>query len=316
MLALWQAYGDERKPFKNVMITPLFMPKGGMKVISGWREKGIIENLYFDSGGFYVQMGRIDYLDLYSKLQRLYLDQQWADWYILPDHVPTSNDSELVVWNKVRDTVEYGQMFHENMPANLQPKSIPVVHGFTTEQTEYSLLAATKLETNYIGFGSFSTSGKSDSVNRLTSKTYSTLSKILAYIRNFGVRLHAFGVATPPVLHILRTLQVFSFDSIGWMKTAGFGKIYMPYSRAYNITYHDKSAQTLTRKGFEEMQAITDHTCHFCSSFVKLYENRYYRIMHNLSVIMDMLYKKYTDEHISYILSRYSPTYAQILRGV
>jgi len=315
MLELWNQHGDERKPFRNIMITPLFMPKSGMKVIEKWREQDIIENLYFDSGGFYVQMGRINYLDLYTELLKLYRKQHWADWYILPDNVPTSGDSEQTTWNKVRDTAEYGRMFFHELPPQIQQKAIPVVHGFTSEQAEYSLDAATQLETGYLGFGSFSTSGKSSSINKLTASTYMLLSQIIGKVRDSGFRFHAFGVSTPPVLHILRNLNIFSFDSIGWMKTAGFGKVYMPYIRAYNITYKDKSAQTITQYEFDEMKAITGHSCYFCQSFRDLHEKRFHRIMHNLHVIMDMIYKPYNSETIEYILNRYSPAYASIIKG-
>jgi hypothetical protein len=309
MFRLWQEHGDERDPFANVMITPLFMPPNGKKVIQNWREKGIIKNLYFDSAGFYVQMGKIEYTRLFSELLKVYRNEQWADWYILPDHVPTSGDAEETIWKKVRDTAEYSQMFYEELPSELQMKSIPVVHGFTAAQANYSLQAAIKLKTGYIGFGSFSTSGKSSSINKLTPAAYTLLSQITNKIAQASIKLHAFGVSTPPVVHLLRQLKVFSFDSIGWMKTAGFGKVYMPYVRAYNITYKDKSAQTITRYEFEEMQAITGHTCFFCSSFQQLHEKRYYRIMHNLSVMMDMMHKVYTPDHIHLILDRYSAKY-------
>lgn len=316
MLHLWQQYGDERKPFRNVMITPLFMPKSGKKVILKWREQGIIENLYFDSAGFYVQMGRIEYTQLFTELLALYRRELWADWYILPDNVPTSSDSEQTTWNKVRDTAEYGRMFFAELPPEIQGKSIPVIHGFTAEQAEYSLQAALQLETGYLGFGSFSTSGKSASINKLTAKTHALLAQIIGKLRSSGFRLHAFGVSTPPVLHLLRQLNIFSFDSIGWMKTAGYGKVYLPYVRAYNITYKDKSAQTITKYDFEEMKAFTGHQCFFCQSFRDLHEKRYYRIMHNLSVIMDMMHKPYSPEQIQHILTRYSPAYSAIAKGL
>lgn len=315
MLKLWQQHGDEREPFKNVMITPLFMPTGGMKVITKWREQGVINKLYFDSGGFYVQMGRINYVDLFGRLLRLYQQQQWADYYVLPDHVPTSSDPEGVVWAKVRDTAEYGRMFHELLPGNLQSKAIPVIHGFTSEQINYSLDALSALEPDYCGFGSFSTSGRSSSINKLTSRTHGLLIQMLQRLSDLQVRLHAFGVSTPPVLHLLQQIKTFSFDSIGWMKTAGFGKIYMPFIRAYNITYNDKTAKPVTPKAFQEMKDVTGHSCYFCRSFMNLHENRFYRIMHNLCVILDMVSGQYPTERIEFIMERYSGGYHSMLKG-
>lgn len=312
MFNLWQQYGDSRKPFRNVMITPLFMPPSGMRVIRQWMERGVIENMYFDSGGFYVQMGRIGYVELFAQLLSLYTRERWATWYVLPDHVPTSSDSADQTWTKVRDTAEYGKMFYELLPGDLQNKSIPVIHGFTSEQIEYSYQSATQLETGYLGFGSFSTSGKSASVNKLTAKTHSVLEEIMTFITRIGMKLHAFGVSTPPVLHLLRQLKLFSFDSIGWMKTAGYGKVYMPYIRAYNITFRDSSAQTITPAEFAEMKQITGHECYFCRSFRELHDKRFFRIMHNLAVMMDMIHTPYSISHIQQIMERYSPSYVSL----
>jgi hypothetical protein len=315
MFSLWQQHGDQRKPFRNVMITPLFMPPSGMKIIRKWVDEGFIENLYFDSGGFYVQMGRIDYVELFARLLTFYQRENWATWYVLPDNVPTSSDSPDMVWSKVYDTANYGRMFFDQLPHTLQSRMIPVVHGFTPAQIEHSYTAAASLETGYLGFGSFSTSGKSSSINKLTAKTHTVLQQLLHAILGVGMKLHAFGVSTPPVLHLLRRLKTFSFDSIGWMKTAGYGKVYMPYVRAYNVTYHDKTAQTITPAEFAEMKRVTGHECYFCKSFRDLHDKRFYRIMHNLSVIMDMIHTPYTEDHVRTIMQRYSPTYFGIASG-
>ncbi|MFN3691226.1 MAG: hypothetical protein ACK4UU_09915, partial [Fimbriimonadales bacterium] len=76
---LWRASGDPRRPFRDALVTPIFMGRKSLDVIRGWREDGVIENLYFDSGGFYVQMGRISYRDLCEPLLELYTREQWAD---------------------------------------------------------------------------------------------------------------------------------------------------------------------------------------------------------------------------------------------
>ena len=97
------------------------------------------------------------------------------------------------------------------------------------------------------------------------------------------------------------------------MKTAGFGKIYMPYSRAYNITYRDYSNRSIAERDLREMQEVTGHKCYFCESFAMLNENRFHRIMHNLTVIMDMMTFKYDRSVMEEIFRRYSPDYASIL---
>ncbi|MFQ3657669.1 MAG: hypothetical protein SNJ54_01870 [Anaerolineae bacterium] len=289
MLALWQESGDQRNPFANVLVTPLFMPPSGMRVIRDWKEQGIIQQLYFDSGGYYVQMGRISYIDLYYPLLELYRRENWADWYVLPDHVPRSSDPEELVDLKVRDTIEYGMLFFESLHDDLKLKAIPVVHGYTHHQIESAIESHLRMKSRFIGFGSFDTSGAKGSVNKLSWRSYENLQTIIREVSEHVEGVHVFGVTTPPVLYLLHRINVFSFDSVGWMKSAGFGKVYMPFSRAYNITYFDPSSRSLSKSQFEYIKHITGHDCYFCRSFEKLHRERYYRIMHNIIVILDML---------------------------
>lgn len=310
---LWKECGDPRNPFENVLITPLFMPRAGMAIVREWKEAGIISNLYFDSGGYYVQTGRLSYLELYYRLLTLYRLERWADWYVLPDHVPMTNEAPEETWLKVRDTVEYSRNFFDELPDDLKSRAIPVVHGFSQDQVEYSLHSHLDLGTNYVGFGSFSTSGKNGSVNKLTRESYRNLKHVATTLGREGIRLHGFGVGTPPAIYILSSIGVFSFDSVGWMKTAGFGKVFLPFVRAYNITYHDKLASTKKEHQFEEMKAATGHSCYFCRSFEELHRRRYFRTLHNLSVVLDMCDGALNMASAREIMRQYSPDYLYLI---
>ncbi|MGD9891691.1 MAG: hypothetical protein AB7R89_31350 [Dehalococcoidia bacterium] len=39
----------------------------------------------FDSGGYAVQTGRLDYFEMYSRLLTVYRRERWAGLYTLPD---------------------------------------------------------------------------------------------------------------------------------------------------------------------------------------------------------------------------------------
>ena len=313
MYKLWKEGGDARQPFENALITPILMQPSDLKVIRDWKEQGIIKNLYFDSGGFYVQIGRINYNDLYQPLLDLYRREQWADYYVLPDHVPLSSDDHETVWQKVTETVSQGKDFFRDLPENIQQRAMPVVHGFTHEQLDCCMRGHLKLKTNYLGFGSFDTSGNKGASNKLSLNTYMNVKYIASHLIEQGIRLHCFGVGTPPVIHLLSLAGVSSFDSAGWLKTAGFGKVFLPFIRAYNITYHDSSASVLTRSQFLAMKAETGHECYFCESFDHLHRNRYFRALHNLSVILDMLGDKSANVDVPHIIQLYSPHYSQLL---
>jgi queuine/archaeosine tRNA-ribosyltransferase len=203
------------------------------------------------------------------------------------------------------------------MPSQLQERALPVVQGYTIQQIEYCIQRYLNLGVRNIGFGSFSTGGKSSSVNTLTSEALNFLSHIAKFLFNYGINVHAFGVGTPPVIYLLDKVGVYSFDSVGWMKTAGYGKIYMPFVRAYNITYRDPEARGLKESEFYNLKDLTGHSCTFCQSFDKLTTSRTMRIMHNLVVILDTidLLGKATIS-IPDMLSKYSPFYAKLHAGL
>ena len=72
IIRLWQESEDPRNPLKRVLITPLFTPPNTLQLIRDWRENGKIEEVYFDSGGYFVQMGRISYEEMYWQLLQFY----------------------------------------------------------------------------------------------------------------------------------------------------------------------------------------------------------------------------------------------------
>src|SRR5579884_4153313 len=85
--------------FSRILSTPLMLNAEALGLLRTLKEQQGITVL-FDSGGYYVQIGRVAYHELYGALLDRYLEQPWADWYILPDHVPTSRDSPAVVEEK------------------------------------------------------------------------------------------------------------------------------------------------------------------------------------------------------------------------
>ena len=271
---LWNQSGDERNPLSSVLVTPLFTPPSTLKYVREMKEVGEINEVYFDSGGYYVQTGKITYEEMYWKLLNFYRENQWADHYVLPDHVPLSSDSTDDVWHKVYKTADMSSLFFQEMPSILQERALPVVQGHTIAQVEYCIQRYLDLGVKNIGFGSFDTSGKSSSSNTVSATALNFLVHLVKLLFQYGKNLHAFGVGTPPVIYLLDKIGVYSFDSIGWMKTAGYGKIYMPFTRAYNITYRDPQARGLTEAEFYKLKELTGHDCIFCRSFDKLASHR------------------------------------------
>lgn len=315
--ALWAESGDTRNPLLRVLVTPLFTPPSTLRFIREMKETQVVNEIWFDSGGYFVQMGRIAYDEMYFRLLDFYRANTWADWYVLPDYAPTSSDSPDEVWYKVRRTADGGELFWNEMPDSLKSRALLVMQGYTSEQVEYCLAKYLTIGVKRLGFGSFTTNGKASSVNSVTPTALNLLGHLCKILEQSDVHLHAFGVGTPPVIYLLEKIGLASFDSVGWMKTAGYGKIYMPFVRAYNITYRDPTARGLKYEEFLELKALTGHSCPYCQSFEVLQRDRFARIMHNLIVVLDTV-QTVGQNHdlVNDLLKRYSPFYANLLEGI
>ena len=111
-----------------------------------------------DSGGYQVQMGKMTFDELAHRLRGLYEAEDWADYYVLPDHVPHSTDNVKQVESKVSETLSTGELFLSRFPERRE-KFMGVVHGRTEAQIRAGAAHWANLGVRYIGFGSFGTSG-------------------------------------------------------------------------------------------------------------------------------------------------------------
>jgi hypothetical protein len=150
-----------------------------------------------------------------------------------------------------------------------------------------------------LGFGSFDTSGVNAEINLITERARARLAFVQQLMRHYlNLRratvlpqFHLFGVSTPRVLPQFTSLMATSFDSSGWLRTAGFGNVYLPFASRRNVT-HGGSAISLgiglSAKSFYAMVEQMGHNCPFCDDFRKLQSNRFYRMWHNTIVFGEM----------------------------
>ena len=287
---MWAESGDPRNPLSSVLITPVVASPTTLKMIREMKESEVCKEVYFDSGGFYVQQGKISYHELYPMLMEWYLKNPWADWYVLPDNVPTSQDSPEEVERKAYDTVVTSKMFFEELPDSYKDKVIPVVQGHTREQIQRAVEEYVGMGAKYIGFGSFGSLGPKNNINVLTRQSSETLSDLAERTNGFNCNVHVFGIGAPPDLLKLRSHSaICSFDSMGWIRTAAFGQIYLPFTRAYSVTHRSLEKRHLTVEQLEFLKMETRHHCCFCEDFKKLQNSKFHRAMHNLVSLMDTL---------------------------
>src|SRR5690348_1383174 len=114
-------YAPPPNTFSRVLSTPLKLNAEALTILRNLKEERGA-TVCFDSGGYYVQVGKIEYYSLYLTLLETYRKHPWADAYVLPDHVPTSQDSPQVVDAKVRETVQFSTLFLSEMPDALRER--------------------------------------------------------------------------------------------------------------------------------------------------------------------------------------------------
>lgn len=288
IVKMWFETGDKRDPFSHVIITPIFAKPNMIEItLNLKKEKGA--TVIFDSGGYQVQTGRITYEELFDRLVLLYKKHSWADWYVLPDHVPRSDDNDEEVEFKVRETLDFGRLFLRMMPRDFSKRVIGVVHGRTEEQIHRCVETYANLGLKYIGFGSFGTSGPNGTVNLVSRRSLELLSKVQKFASEHDMRLHIFGIGSPnQIVRIRKAGIIFdSFDSSGWWKAGGFGKIFFPMGSQLHVTQMKNYKST--PQEIEKEKIRTHHKCPFCDDVSQLRKSRIARIMHNLACMLDTM---------------------------
>ena len=273
-------------PFQRVLISPVVASKQTFDFVRELKRTGETEVVMFDSGGYFVQKGDISYYDLHRKLYECYQREDWADIYVLPDNPPLSKDSLHSAEAKIKQTVEGSLRLYGDISYSIQQKAMPVVHATRSEHLDYCLRQYTNFKR--IGFGSFPTSGTSNSINRLNINALMILRQLTRMLDSDGVKLHTFGISTPPAIYLLSLVGVHSFDSNGWMRSGGYGKIFLPFMRGYMVTFNSRNNGSLNEAEFKLWKENIRHDCPFCDSFDRLSNNRWDRIMHNLIVMAEL----------------------------
>jgi len=273
----WEKSGDPRNAFAYVIVSPLFAPQATLEYIKQLRDAGKIKILMFDSGGYQVQTGKIQFEDLLLHLRDLYHKHRWADFYVLPDYPLTSGDTDVEL--KVQKTIKAVESFVHVVP---KEKAIAVIHGHTEEQIAYCLELYIKLGIQYVGFGSFGTSGRNKGVNLLSRRSLELLKYAYLLAKKHNLKFHIFGIGAPSYLKqfLEQSIIPTSFDSAGWMKAGAFHQVYASFNR---IRFSNLKEETLSKI----KEQLNGHVCPFCQDLRELYWSRTARIMHNLAFMLD-----------------------------
>lgn len=288
ILQLWRSSGDLRNPFSRTIYTPLFAEAGVQNLMA--EEFSQVGGVIFDSGGYFVQQGVTTVEALYKNLMRFYESNDWGSHYVLLDYVPHSQLTPAEVVERVEATMSIARLFHAEMPKHLQERALPVVQGYTREQVEACVEVYADLGVKTIGFGSFATSGDNNNINMVTAQSLELVDFVKEKAARYGLKLHLFGIGTPEVLSHFKQMEIDSFDSSCWSRTAGYGNVYLPFKGRRNLSakmIREVGGAAYRAEEFIRLRDETGHDCPFCRDYEVLKTNRVYRMVHNLCVIMD-----------------------------
>ena len=303
-------------PFQRLLISPVLASPSTLAFVRELKRTGETEEVMFDSGGYFVQKGDITYNELYAKLLEIYHTEDWADIYILPDNPPLSKDSLSTAEDKIRQTVDGSVSFTYQLPSEIRKKVMPVIHAKQPFHLDYCLQNYEPLitESKRIGFGSFATSGATNSINRVNTEVLCLLRQLISQLN--GTHLHSFGISSPPAVFCLASVGISSFDSNSWMRTGGYGYVFFPFIFGRMISRKTRGYTPIYRDQLEPFKLNTGHRCPFCKSFDKLSEGtgRWLRIMHNLTVMAELETHHRTPQWD--ILEEHSPHYHRMLETI
>ncbi len=299
LIRAWEAEGLDGQPFAKCIITPLFIEAKSFEYVRYMHDQWGVE-VFFDSGGFFVQQGKIRYDELFARLLDFYSQHDWAECYVLPDFVPTSKHSPEEVTERVFVTAAEGVKFFRRLPADMRSRALGVLQGHTPEDLRYCFKAFLEAGLNRIGFGSFDTMGVKAEINLLTDGAARRLAFVRDLIFQSFIRreitsvpdLHLFGVSSPNVIEQFRGYLATSFDSSGWQRTAGYGNVYLPFQGRRNVTHGGASlinGAGLSAAEFYSQCEFTGHSCPFCRDFSRLQQDRFARMWHNTVVFNEMV---------------------------
>jgi GNAT superfamily N-acetyltransferase len=298
LIQLWEKEGPAERPFERCIITPLFSDGRSLQHVRHIHGRWGVE-VVFDSGGFFVQQGKVTYDELFPRLLDFYARNDWAAAYVLPDYVPTSRNSPAEVEERVHVTAAEGVKFHRRMPAELRERALGVLQGHSAVHLQFCLQTYLGAGIPHLGFGSFDTSGVNAEINLFTAQASRRLEVIRELLTGPYLRgetdilpsFHLFGVSSPVLLGQFPRFLATSFDSSGWMRTAGYGNVYLPFRSRRNVT-HGASALScgsgLSAAQFYTACAATEHHCPFCRDFDRIRRDRYARMWHNALVFREM----------------------------
>lgn len=310
LIGPWEKYtkdydwkGEPVNPFKTALFTPSSFKKSTARLdlMKELKEKGTLETLIFDSGGFQIwnQTSKYTFDELLEVNVRLYTENDWADYFILQDYPPGAEDSDAEVDEKIEKTIESSFKLFNRLPDHVKKKCLPVFHAKYLHQIEYQVERYAPLfEYNEEKLISFSNNIFGRKLNTDGKKLDLDGLLILNKIKDLDLKVHFLGMGSTLFLFLLKCLGMNfqSFDNTTWVREAAYGRILFPYIASCQVTDADnRRFKVGTNEELERAKEMTGHSCPFCQNTDILKTGSYHhRALHNLIVLQELndMYEK------------------------
>ena len=219
-----------------------------------------------------------------------------ADAFVSLDYPPGIRDSSLERLEKIDLSIEnFGRL--SDMFQN--KKIIPVIHGRTLREIEYSseLIAAHTPKPKWVGLGGLvavlQRRRLSGEIAAMTPERF--IGQTLSIVRRVfpSSIIHVFGAGGTRTFPALFALGADSGDSIGWRQMAGFGSILLPLKgeRTVSLVRAKRRLRRLSQCDLAQLEVCVCPICRSLSSIESrlgaFQRNFYNRSIHNAWTIVN-----------------------------
>ena len=257
------------------------------------KNRGEIEFVMIDSGGFQAGRFGLNPNQLVEEDYQIYIRNDWANAYVMPDMPPTGGDPMPVMQKMTEKTMSMTHELFDRLPAHLQAKAMPVFHVRNKEQLEQQY-ESYKPIIDTSKFVSYSIAAPTAaSYNKFDGKNFELMSHAIE-LCGPDVHMHCLGISSPLSVFCMAYIGLSSYDTISAKKSAGYGLILFP-NGWFHFTNRrpptlKRNNRSVTFEKIEQIKEITGHRCPFCDDLDMLYKSTAHRRIHNFIVFDELNY--------------------------
>ena len=231
------------------------------------------KKVMFDSGGFQIRH-KFTLEEIYELNLKLYLKYNYANYYFMVDHPPTIEDTTEARLSKVKASIKYSLKLFDQLPPELQERSISVLHCYNDDISEIELqlegyrpiLEASPWVAFSFAKPHMSLLGKVFLLRHLLTNTRA--------LSDMDLKFHILGLHGLAI-YICSLLGIESYDTSNPRINSCYGKIGFPGQSTVSVN-------SLTNEQLAEIKRKTNHDCPFCQDIEVLQTDHKFLSLHNL----------------------------------